>query len=77
MRLPGCRHSEGRHHDCAYVDARNQLIEGAETRANREIGLRWELETDEDQDAWDAEFLRSMDDLYLELSSERPKELPC
>lgn len=77
MRNNNCRHSEGRHHDCEYVDARNKLIESAETRTHREVGIRWELDTTEDHDAWDAAFLRNMDTLYKELSREQPKELPC
>lgn len=28
--VPPCGHTEGPHHDCAYVDARNSLLAGAE-----------------------------------------------
>ncbi len=41
-----CRHDDGPHHDCDYVEVRNHLIPLAEARANLFVG------PDDDSFAW-------------------------
>lgn len=61
-----CEHTEGRGHDCAYVNWRESLIPLAEATANSVVGKRQPeayAEAAKWRRRWDAAFCRAMDRL--------------